>query len=329
VEDFAPDLIQVWGTEYFWGLFTARRIICKPALLEMQGLKCAYARVFNGDLGFAELLRCIRPKDVVRRSSVFSQRAAFKRWTSFEREIIKGHRFVGTQSDWIDAWVKSINPSCTTFRNDVVLRAPFYGAQWREPNSRNVFCSAAYPVPYKGLHVAIRALAHLTPKFPDVQLRIAGLHQRPALRQTGYVAWLNRQLRTLGLCDRVIWLGALNAAEIVREMRGCAAMVLPTFIENYCTAMQEAMSIGVPLVASYAGGLPSLARDEQSCLFFPPGDEVMCAHQLGRLLSDPQLSHRISGEAHRIALARNEPQKVLARQIEIYRQVLGMAGDEN
>ncbi|MHB9028474.1 MAG: hypothetical protein ACYC9O_06880, partial [Candidatus Latescibacterota bacterium] len=50
VETFSPDLAQVWGTEYYWGLLTARKYITRPALLEIQGLKFAIAPVFSGGL---------------------------------------------------------------------------------------------------------------------------------------------------------------------------------------------------------------------------------------------------------------------------------------
>lgn len=322
VEEFSPDIIQVWGTEEFWGLLTARGILRTPALLEMQGLKGAYAKVFFGDLGLRERLGCIWIKDIVKSSSLFYEHVHFEKWYAFEKEMIKAHAFVGTQSDWIDAWVKLINPCCCTFRNDLILREPFYRGIWDSPKSKSIFCSAAYPVPYKGLHVALRALGHLRSRFPEAQLRIAGRHQQSRLRQSGYVAWLNREVRRLNLVNHVVWLGPLTAEQIVSEMRSAGAMVIPTFIENCCTAMQEGMIVGVPLVATYAGGLPSLARDEESCLFFPPGDDVMCAHQLGRLLEDGQMSRRLSKEARRIALARNDRQAVLERQIQIYREVL-------
>jgi glycosyltransferase involved in cell wall biosynthesis len=324
IDEFAPDLVHIWGTESYWGLLTARGLIRVPALLEMQGLKGAIARVFAGGLTWEEQLRCIGPKEIIKRSTVFRQRKQFARWGRFEQEIIRGHQWITTQSDWIRAWVKSINPGCQFFHNDLALNSAFYSDFWRLPvtDQKIIFCSAAYPVPYKGLHVAIRAIAVLKRRLTNIKLHIAGAHQRQGLRQEGYVAWLNRQVKELGVQDEVVWLGALTASQIVEQMRLASAMVLPTFIENCSTAMQEAMMFGIPLVVSYVGGLPSLARDKESALFFPAGDAEMCAYQLERLLTDRALAERIGKGAREIALDRNDPERIVRNQIDIYSNII-------
>jgi len=87
-------------------------------------------------------------------------------------------------------------------------------------------------------------------------------------------------------------------------------------------ALAEAMSVGVPAVVSYAGGSACLARDGESALFFSPGDEAMCAFQLERVLSEKEMALRLSHRAREIALVRNNPQRVLEQQLEIYRRIL-------
>ncbi len=46
--EFRPDLVHVWGTESYWGLLSAQRLLPYPSLLEMQGSKSAIARVYCG-----------------------------------------------------------------------------------------------------------------------------------------------------------------------------------------------------------------------------------------------------------------------------------------
>lgn len=130
-------------------------------------------------------------------------------------------------------------------------------------------------------------------------------------------------IRQLGLTDAIEWLGPLNAGQIVTELKNAAAVVIPTFIETYCMAFAEAMAIGAPVVVSYVGGIPSLGKDGHSCLFFPPGDEAMCAYQLERVLTDEELALRLSRESRKIAAVRSDCQRIIQRQLEIYRHVLG------
>lgn len=79
--------------------------------------------------------------------------------------------------------------------------------------------------------------------------------------------------------------------------------------------------MGTPTVVSYTGGTSYLGKDDETCLFFPPGDEAMCAYQVERVLRDRELSLRLSERSREIANSRNDRQRIIARQLEIYRRV--------
>jgi glycosyltransferase involved in cell wall biosynthesis len=185
-----------------------------------------------------------------------------------------------------------------------------------------IFTTAAYPSPFKGLHVAIQAVAALRHRYPGVRLRIAGPLQRSGVRQNGYVRWLNALARESQLEGHVEWLGALSALDIVRELQSAGAALIPTFVESYCVAMAEAMRVGTPTVAAFTGGTAHLGRDEETCLFFPPGDVAMCAYQLDRLLADQELALRLSHQAREVALVRHDRTRLVHSQIDTYCQVL-------
>ena len=321
VESFQPDLLHIWGTESYWGLLTARRLLKTPALLEMQGLKSAIAPVYAGGLTPREQFACIGFKEVVTASPIWRRKARFTRWTRFEEEIIRGHRLITVQSDWLESRVKALNPLATVARNEFLLRQSFHRADhWDVPQGARVFCSAAYPSPFKGIHTAIRAIALLSGRHADIQLRIGGALQRSGLRQDGYIGWLGREAQRLKIHDRIVWLGPLSADEIVAEMHAANTVLLPTHVEGYCLALAEAMHVGVPPVVSFVGGTSYLARDGESALFFPPGDAPMCAYQLDRLLSDRDLALKLSRNARHLSRERNDPDRVLRRQLAIYRQ---------
>jgi glycosyltransferase involved in cell wall biosynthesis len=323
VREFSPDLIHIWGTEYYWGLLTARRLIPGPTLLEMQGLKFVWARVFAGGLSCANQLACIGLKECLRRSSLFQLQRRFERWGIAEREMISKHRYISVQSPWMKAHIKAINSQAQTFEVDLALRDAFYrGRRWEWSDKMRVFCSSANPFPYKGLHVAVRAIALLKKTFPAIQLRIAGYHRTSGFRQDGYIAWVDREIRRLGLQQNVVWLGPLDADQIVAELVSSSAMVVPSYVESYCVALCEAMMVGVPTVASFNGGTAYLTKNEESSLHFLPGEVEMCAHQLSRLLTDRALAVRVSENAYKAAVARNDPNRLVCHQIEIYRSVL-------
>jgi len=322
-KEFQPDIIHVWGTEYFWGLLTARKLLPYPSLLEIQGLKAPCSRAFAGGLSFREILSCIGIKEVLRRSTIFQVKKRFAEWASFENEIIAKHSNITTQSLWVEAWVRFINPSCNLFHTEIILRDAFYESEpWRSSGNFEIFTSAANSGPFKGLHDAIRAIAILRERIPSIKLKIAGPHQRKGIRQDAYIRWVDANIKRYDLSNNVDWLGPLSAKEIAEELTRSAGALMPSHCESYSVAFAEAMQLGVPIVTSFTGGTAWLGRDEESALFYPAGDEVMCAHQLGRILTDSKLAERLSRKGREIAVIRNNPQKIVSNQLDTYRCIL-------
>ncbi|MBT8339051.1 MAG: glycosyltransferase family 4 protein [Desulfatitalea sp.] len=324
VESFAPDLVHVWGTENYWGLLTARGLTRARTLLEMQGIKREIAWVFHGGLTFKEQVACTGVKEILRMNTLWQEKARFRRWGRLENEMLAGHRYIGAQTDWIAAQVKCVNQHATIYHNDRLLRRPFYteNEAWSPHRTSELFCLASSPAAYKGLHVVVRAHALLRKRFPALILSIGGGLLTKGIRRNGYIAWLQGEIDGLGLKDHVRWLGALDAREIIACMRRASAVIIPSFIENCCNAMQEAMKVGAPVVASYAGGLPCLARDEASALYFPMGDAAACASRIEQVLTHPELAESLSRAARSVAATRNCPERIISRQLEIYMQVL-------
>jgi glycosyltransferase involved in cell wall biosynthesis len=323
VKTFAPDIIHVWGTESYWGVLTAKGLLKGRVILEMQGLRSAIRKVFHGNLSLREQLGCVGIKEILRGSTIPQKRRQLRAGIVVEREVVSSHRFITVQSSWMEAQVRDVNPSATVFHNDCALRRPFdTDRAWGYSGKPTIFCSAAYPFPLKGLHVAVRALARLKPVFPSVELRIAGELKRSGLRRDGYIAWVEREARRLFVDGNISWLGPLVADDIVTELLGSSAFVLPSFIENHPLSLAEAMALGVPSVVSFAGGAPSLAFDGISALFFTPGDETMCAFQLRRAIENPVLARQLSERARETAAARNASGRILRQQVDIYRQVM-------
>ena len=314
----------MYGGQKIIGVYLLpRKLIKQESLLEIQGFKFSVAKVFNGGLSLIEQLKCIGIKEILKRSMIYQERRKFERWGRKEIEILTNHQNINVQTEWVESQVRAINPTCTTFKNDFALRSPFYRTlPWKYSGNYRVFCSAAYPAPFKGLHVAIRAVALLNKNMPNINLHIAGSLQNQGLRQNGYIAWLNREIIKLGISSNVNWLGPLSADRIVEELKICSAAVFPSYVESYCLALAESMMIGVPSIVGYTGGTSCLAHDGETALFFPPGDVAMCAHQIRRVLIDRELSEHLSHRAIEVAKKRSDPKKIVSRQLEIYNEII-------
>ncbi|MBU1073803.1 glycosyltransferase [bacterium] len=78
--------------------------------------------------------------------------------------------------------------------------------------------------------------------------------------------------KDLGIADRVTVAGRLPHEEMVREMQQSDIFCLPTLSEGMPVATIEAMSVGLPVVASRTDGLPETIAEPTCGILVPPAD---------------------------------------------------------
>ena len=98
----------------------------------------------------------------------------------------------------------------------------------------------------KGLDLLIRAFARFLEKCPDASLRIAG--RGPLLKE------LIELTAELKIKDQVRFVGFLNKEGILREMHQANLLVLASRDEAFGIVLIEAMSTGLPVIATRSGG---------------------------------------------------------------------------
>lgn len=129
--------------------------------------------------------------------------------------------------------------------------------------------------PVKGLDVFVRAAASVAERHPDARFVIFGSGREDAR--------LRALARVAGLAGRLELPGYVPAAEALAQLR---IFVLCSHMETSGIALLEAMSAGVPAVASAVGGIPETAPPG-TALLVPPGDAATLARAIERLLSEP------------------------------------------
>lgn len=130
---------------------------------------------------------------------------------------------------------------------------------------------------------------------------------------------LEQQRKTLGL-EQIVLLPGQQAS--VRPFYALANLLaLPSHSEGSPNVLLEAMSAGLPIVATNAGGIVEIASDGVTALTVPARDPRSFADALLRLRRDPELARRLASAAKREA-ARFTPEAYVEAMIGIYRSVL-------
>ena len=332
VDSIQPDIIHIWGTEYYWGLLYARGYIRGRVLLEIQGLKETCVRVFYGGLGLKDILKTIGIREIVHPTwSLIYRQYEFWKWSQYEREIIAAHHHISTHSDWVRSWIAQfVNSECAIHHTQRIVRKEFLKADaWLKPNNSKdapvIFALSSGADAYKGIHDAIRAIGLLKRHYPNIQLRIAGNFgiEKTNIRKPGYTKYLLKLIKINNLDNNVLFLGSINASQIVEQLSQSNAMLQTSYVESYSLAVAEAMMYGIPLVVSYAGAMPELARDKSAALFFTPSDYFACAYSLRKIFESDSLAESLSSKSRSLAISRNVATKLGDLQLDIYKHVLG------
>jgi glycosyltransferase involved in cell wall biosynthesis len=147
---------------------------------------------------------------------------------------------------------------------------------------------------WKGIHLALRALAQLRAQMPGARLTIAGTGPDRA--------WLERLARKLDLNDAVDWRGWLPREEVLRTYASHTAFVFPSLHDSGGTVVMEAIAQGLPVLCLDLGGPGAILPDGCGMKIPARGrteDEVIAdlAAAMTSLATDPSLRKRLAENA--------------------------------
>jgi colanic acid/amylovoran biosynthesis glycosyltransferase len=133
---------------------------------------------------------------------------------------------------------------------------------------------------------------------------------------------LEGQVTILGERDRVQIAALMNSGQVL------AAPSVPTRSgkrEGIPVVLMEAMSAGLPVVASRLSGIPELVEDGVSGLLVPPRDAAALADALRRLRDDPSLRRRLASNGREKVLEEFDVRKNAAELVRRFESAVSAA----
>lgn len=135
---------------------------------------------------------------------------------------------------------------------------------------------------------------------------------------------IESMVHAMGLSESVCFLGAqLHFLEVLENSD---VFLLPSETESFGLAALEAMSCGVPVVASRVGGLPEVVIDGEQGFLHRVGDVAGMVGSVRRLLEDASLYQRMSLAARRWVEEKWKREPMVDRYEDYYRRVLSKSG---
>src|SRR5690606_10741799 len=162
----------------------------------------------------------------------------------------------------------------------------------------------------KGTFDLLAAFARIASRF-DATLVCAGDGECDALMA---------RAAELGISDRVTCPGWLRGPAMNAEFGRACTFVLPSHAEGLPMALLEAMSHGLPVIATPVGGIPEVIEHGRNGLLVPPGDIDALERALTSVLEAPAERSRLGSAARETIEARFSLRTAIEQLAAIYRE---------
>jgi|WetSurMetagenome_2_1015567.scaffolds.fasta_scaffold52166_2 glycosyltransferase involved in cell wall biosynthesis len=316
INAFKPDIIHIFGTEQPFGLISDRVNI--PIIIQIQGnLTVCSKKWFSG----------LSPFDVFRHSSFISLIRASGLWHDYftfikkakrEQEIFKyGKLFIG-RTTWDRRIVSTLSTDGRYYHCDELLRDIFHQQFWSEPaNKIIVLVSTLSPAIYKGIETILETASILKNKRNiNFEWQVIGLKGNEEL-----VNIIEKKYKLKFSEQNIRFKGSLNAESLADSLLNSNIYIHPSHIENSPNSLCEAMLLGMPIIATYAGGTPTIVKDKEEGLLVQDGDPYALTGAIIELSNSKDYAFKLGSNARKIAIERHNPEKVMTSLLSIYNSI--------
>lgn len=328
VEENKPDLIHVFGSEWPFGLLASRVDI--PVVIHIQGL---WSQIRNSLLlpGQSSLFDRLKPKLLTHPLGFFARYQYYN--LSYERhrreeDILRYGRLFMCRTRWDQSVVKFYNKEAKIFHVDEALRSDFMacGRRW------NAQCTMHNAQSGKRKIVITTIGACYSIKGPDVVLRTAKL----ICDNTDYQVewkWIGGTVEEIREFEKLTKIkalevglqmkGTLSAPQMIEELMSSDMYVHTSYSDNSPNAVCEAQYLGLPVIATSTGGVPSLFSEHYDIdMIVPMNDPFYLASKIVELHEDRVKAQMLAEENWAIAHRRHDAMRIKKQLTDTYQWIM-------
>lgn len=319
IDDFQPDIIQVFGSENYFGLIGSHTSI--PVVLHIQGILNPYLNAFlPPHMSWNIYNKSISRnnfKEKIKLLLFGSDKNLWEKACLREREIYKRIHYYLGRTTWDKRVTKIMNTKAKYYECGEILREEFYTECKRSIPSKLTIVTTISNSPYKGFDLLLKTAYLLKYNLQlDFEWKVYGNIN---------ASYVEKQYNIYSDNVNVKLMGVANAKDLRAAELSATLYVHTSYIDNSPNSLCEAQILGLTCIATNVGGIPSLINDGKSGFIVPANDPYQLAYLINKLYLDIDLNYTIGNEARSCAMRRHNPSCIISNLLKIYKLII----DEN
>ena len=316
IEQFKPDIVHIWGCENLY--VKVLKYINYPSVVHIQGFASSIVQHYlpNG-VSVADIASQDNFLDryIFKRGNLHNYKSFLLR-VAIEKEMAEYiTNWIG-RTEWDRASAYCLAPQAKYYHCDELMRKEFYEHQWRyHYDGKLVIQSSISNTWYKGVDVVLKTAQTLKSLGVDFEWNVYGVTEGSSV-----VRFFSRRYHIEPKSMNVNLLGYVDGATIMQGLLKSDVYVHPSYIENGCNAVQEAMLLGLPIVAHYTGGLTTTLNDNSGMLVQPSDSSAMAYAILQ--MRNRDVAEYYSQRGRKTAISRHDRNRVVADLLTAYRSII-------
>lgn len=319
VEFSKPDLIHVHGTEDCFGLIQ-NKIKNIPIVFSIQGLIAPYKEKYFSGISFNDANKYETFWDKIRLLSVENDYKSFCYRAKREIYYLSNAKYIFGRTFWDKYCTLALNPKRKYFTVNEILRDIFYRVRWNKNSFDDTIklVSTISGGIYKGFETVLKTM-HILSTYADFKFEwhIAGY-----TKQSKWVK-ISEKITGLKSSDYSIkFYGRIDAEQLSDLLISSDIYVHVSHIENSPNSVCEAMLLGMPIIASFAGGTASLLANGKEGLLYQDGDPYVLAGSILKIAGNFNYAKQMGNAAFKRAIIRHDKQQIVNELIYAYKEII-------
>lgn len=311
VDDFNPDIIHVWGSEFHFGLVW--KVASCPVILHIQGIIGPYVNAYMpAGISWADMRRYTW--NPVRKIKCLYDERMWHNSAYREREIFSGLTATLGRTKWDERVSHCLNPNVAYYHVDEILRDEFYKESERRIPERLTIVTTISSPPYKGFDLILKTAEILKQDLNlDFDWKCYG-NINPS--------FIEKQISIKHQYVGVTLMGVASASELKTAELNATLYFHSSYIDNSPNSLCEAQILGLPTVATNVGGISSLVTDDVDGYLIPTNDPYQAAYCIEKLALNLTLNKEMGEKAKIKALKRHNSENVSRQIMTVYQEVM-------